>query len=125
MPSLSETCPIVTITCSAENIPSTVLRWFFDDTTFAIHAFRSSENYPLSVFPENETFNDIVGGVDIRILSASNNESNLDVASFFSVMTANFSALKKAQVSQIGCGTFILRNTLEVTYNPNNGTIFL
>lgn len=123
-PGLEETCPIVMVTCSVENIPSTVLRWFFDDTTFAIHTFRSSENYPLSVSPENETFNDIVGGVHIQILSASHNESNLDVASFQSVLTANFSALQKAQVSEISCGTFMLRDNLAVTYNPNNGIFF-
>ena len=109
-------CPIITVTCSAENLRSTVLRWFFDDTLFALYALGASEDYPVAV-PLVNTTN--VGQVDIQILAATH---NLDVASFLSTMTTNFSALQEAQISEISCGTFSIRsNIVATTYNPNNG----
>ncbi len=69
--------------------------------------------------PENETYNALIGGVDIRILRVSVDGDN---ASFFSTMTVNnISALKEAGVSTVSCGlqNVNTRNKTDINFDLN------
>ena len=97
-------------TCSVVNLPSTTLRWFFDNDLFAVYPFSRTASYPLTVEPLNATYSSLVGGVGVQVMEASLNEDNTDMASFISTMTANISALQGAGVSAVSCGSIAIRN---------------
>ena len=119
--SSTDLCPMVTITCSAMDLSSTVLRWFLNDDLFAIYPLLS-HMYPYRVHPENMTFSTLLGGVDIQILSASLNENNRDSANFLSNMTVyNISALKSAGISSISCGSLGRRTSVGIEFDSTRG----
>ena len=82
----------------------TVLRWFYDTFVFTQYAFNPADSYPLTVEAINATYNTLVGGVDIQILAA-NLVADRSMVSFLSTMTVNVSALQKAGISNISCGS--------------------
>ena len=116
-----ETCPYVTLICSAVDLPDTALRWFFDDdfTSFAAYTFDPNNNaYPIHVAPRNRTYNSLLGGVNIQILNASRNE---DMASFLSTMMVNVSRLQAAGVSTIKCGSTGTQSTISIGRDSSGG----
>ncbi len=115
----------MTFTCSAVDLPSTVLRWFLNGDYFALYALDETDLYPLPVQPLNATYNSQVGSVDIQILSASPNQDNQDIASFVSKMTVTISALQKAGISTVSCGSIGRRSTVNVQFDPNRGQFII
>ena len=113
-------CPEVNFICSAVDLPSTVLRWFFNDVEYATYVFGSMHEFPQAVQTRNTTYTE-VSGVDIQILNASLNEDNQDVASFLSAMTANISALQGAGVSTVSCGSSSIRSTIDTEFDSSRG----
>ena len=116
-------CPNVTFNCSAINLPSTTLRWFFNNEQFAQYPLTPGDTYPMVIQPTNTTLSGLVGDVAIQILEATNREDNPDVASFLSTMTVNISALKEAGVTEVSCGRFdiMTRTYANVTFNSSGG----
>ena len=107
-------CPKVTFNCSADNLQSSILRWFINDKVFATYAISPNHQYPLSLMPENETYSALLGGVDIQIVTASSNEDQPDIiTSIQSTMTVNISALQVSGVTNVSCG---LTNTITRSY---------
>ena len=96
------------------------MRWFFNDQLFAVKDVIFISQYPFTVEPRNATYNALVGGVDIQILGASQNQNNLDVISFNSTLTVNISALQRVGVTNISCGLFNRagRRYVNVRFNP-------
>ena len=117
----SSLCPIVTFTCIAVNQQEPILNWYFNDDRFARYPFDPDfpSQYPLTLEPENATFNSLVGGVQIQI-TASGIENN---ASFLSTMTVNISALQEAGVSTLSCGSSLFnRRIINMAFNSSNGS---
>ncbi len=102
--SLSNVCPGVTLTCNAVDLPTSILRWFFNSDQLAFYVY-NMDQYPFPVEPQNVTLNDLVGGVDIQILEASLNVNDRDITNFLSTMTVNISALQVAGINNISCGS--------------------
>lgn len=59
--------------------------------------------------------------VTVLVLSASQDESNLDQANFLSTMTANISMLQELGVANVSCGKFVTRSYAQVKYNSSGG----
>ena len=117
-------CPKVIFNCSAEDLSSTNLRWLIDGNIFASYLLDPDDEYPIAVEPSNTTLNALIGGVDIQILAASQNEDNLDIASYLSIMTVNnISALQGAGASTLSCGRFTERDDIDLTLNTNQGKL--
>lgn len=111
---LQKICPEATFTCSAVDLPSTSLRWFFNGNEFVHYTFIMNDMYPVKVEPTNATFNNLLGGVDIQILEASINRDNPDRANFLSTMTVNVASVQNAGISIIDCGTFAIKTNISV-----------
>ena len=109
----------------AVDIVGTNSRWFFNDELFASVDIVSIDQYPFTVEPSNATYNTLVGGVDVQILAASQNESNLDVVSFNSTLTVNISALQIVGVTTVSCGLFSSagRSFVDVRFNSSAGLL--
>ena len=101
-------------------LPSTVLRWFFDDDPFAFYTFGLDDNFPIHVDPQ---LNIPGGNVDIKVVMATPNENDQDIFSFLSTMKVNLSAVKRAGKSTISCGLFnpSRRGIISVNFNFNTG----
>ena len=104
----------------AMDIVGTSVRWFFNDELFALQDIVNIDEYPFTVEPRNATYNALVGGVNIQIITAG---PNVDLASFNSTLTVNISALQTAGVSSISCGLFSTagRSFLDVRFNSCAG----
>ncbi len=118
-------CPMVTFSCSAVDLPASDLRWFFNGIEFVRYLFLPSHEYPLSVEPENNTLNSLVGGVDIQIISACPNMENRDHFDFLSTMTANILALQRAEISSISCGSAATKRALNISRGGENFPLHL
>ncbi len=123
--SMSDTCPNVTFTCSAVDLPATVFRWFLNDDTFHFYQYpilNPNVEYPITVTPDNATYNTLVGGVKLVIVNASLSVENPDsMASFLSTMTVNISALQEARISTVSCGRIMQRSSVNLTTNSDGG----
>ena len=113
-----DTCPEVTFTCYATDMPGGTLRWFFDDSVSALYNFFADDSYPLSVDPIEDS---LIGSVDIQIISASLNEDDADLTTFNSTVRANISALQAVGITSISCGSIGTRGTLDISFNNSNG----
>lgn len=118
---------MVKFTCSATDLEASALRWFFNDDLFATYTFVHSHKYPFTLMdPDivNVTYDALLGGVGIKILSASHNEDN-DRSDFLSTITVNISVLQGAGVTDISCGLFNVtrRAYADVVYNMSRGKL--
>ena len=117
-------CPEVTFICTAVDLLSVSLRWFFNNDLLAVYTVTANHRYPFSVVPLNETYSILVGGVDIQILEANPNENNPDIVSFCSSITFNnISQLQVAGISEISCGqrSEERRGYADVGFNSSQG----
>ena len=117
-------CPEVTFVCTAEDLPSTNLRWFLNDDLFAIYTTGQSDSI---INPENITYSTLVGGVNIQILRANPNENDPDIVSFrSSIMFNNISKLQVAGISEISCGLRSEegRGYFSVDFNSSQGKYY-
>lgn len=87
------------------DLQDNTLRWFFDDATLDTYSYFSDDLYPLTVNARNQTANDIVGGVNITIISADPSERLPSAFSFNSTLTVNITALQRVGVSIVECGS--------------------
>ena len=118
----SDQCPDVTFVCSAVDLPSTVLRWFFSNELFAQHSFIPGESYPRPTRTIiNTTLNTELGGVDIEIVEASQPNSTREVTNFISTMKVNISALQKRGLTDVSCGSTEARISTNISYDDNAG----
>ena len=101
----------LTLTCSAEDLQSTVLRWFFNNEQFAQYAITPTHSYPFTVMSENASLS-ALAGVDIQVRSVDLDDENPDLATFISTLTImNILALQEVGISAtINCGTFGIRS---------------
>ena len=114
------TCPKATIHCIAENLPSVVFSWFFDDNIVADYRFRPNNKiaYPLLLQPLSS-----IAGLDaVEILNASFGDTR-DDGNFESVLRADLSLLKEAGVTNINCGSFGTMSNEAFTLNFPIGEI--
>lgn len=106
---LSSVCPEVILTCSVVGIPSSTLRWFFNNNSvLATYPFDQTDEYPLTVEPNDA----LLGIVEIMILEASLNADNVDLTNFISTLKVNAAALQAVGVSTIMCGSFGTRSVI-------------
>ncbi len=85
-------------------LDSEVLRWYFnDDESFAVYTYEDTDDYPLNV-----TLSQLIPDVMIQILQAS---FNTPTYNFYSIMTANLSALIQEGVNNITCGSRVIRSS--------------
>ena len=118
----SDICPDVTFICSAVDLPSTVLRWFFNDELFALHSFVPSDSYPIAAqLIVNMDLNIQLGDVDIKIEEASQPDLTVEVANFLSTMKLNISALQVRRVANVSCGSTEVRISTNISYDSNAG----
>lgn len=101
----SSGCPVVTFTCSAVNFSSNILWWFLNNKSISSYNADPDHEYPLKWIASNATLNARVGGVQIQILSAMISPDDVNRASFLSTMEVNNSALHKAGIYSVSCGT--------------------
>lgn len=109
----SSACPEVTFHCFALNLEGTVLRWFFNTDVFAVYTY--NQDTDLNFDFENQTYNALVGGVNVTVISAIQNPNNLDAVTFLSIMTVtNISTLQKAGVRSVSCGSFTVQSNISI-----------
>ncbi len=108
-------CHEVTYTCSAVDLASISLQWFFNDLQFAFYSIRLTDEYPVTVEPQGGNFIALASEVNITILVAKPNENNANMATFLSTMTVNISALREAGVSTVSCGDFVTSPNITLT----------
>ena len=65
--------------------------------------------------------NNQLGGVNVQIVEASQVDDTEDVASFLSSMRVNISALAAARVTNVSCGSFSVRSSINITLDSNRG----
>ena len=112
----SSVCPQATFHCSAMSLQVSVLRWFFNNEVFSSYPYDPSDQYPLTVNAINEAYNTLVGGVNTTITSASL-DSNNDLNSLSIMTVNNISALQRAGVLSVSCGSFRDQNRTFIALN--------
>ena len=98
-------CPQVTFTCSALNLPSLTLFWFFNDTPIA--------QYDIAVVGEDWFVPPppaLAEVVTIEIVNASLSGSYSDSANFVSTLRTSIPMLRAAGITNISCGSISNRS---------------